>query len=476
MAEEPGTGAPAQVESLDLFSMAFSSAAIGMALVAPNGRLRNVNDAMCDITGYSRSELLGRDFQSITHPDDLDADVEHARQLLDGERKSYQMEKRYIRADGRTIWVSLTGSLVRQPSGAPRFFVAQVQDIDARKRAQADLASIFALSNDLLAVASADGILQRVNPAWEAVLGWSRDELEGRPVISLLHADDVERTAREFRAIAASGGTRETFRNRYRCKQGGYRWLEWGTSLAADGSFIGVARDITQRLADEKRLADKTKQLVESNRQLSSALRDLAQANGELKRATSQLERLAMYDSLTGLGNRNLFLRHLDRTIAKASSRGEEFAILIMDLDGFKGVNDVFGHAAGDTVLTEFSDRLGHLLPAAARAYRLGGDEFAILVVSRAGAGLRDAAVLAQSINDTLLTPFRIKGSEQFIRTSIGVAAYPAHGDTSSLLLRKADAAMYQSKRDRGAMAVASDRSPTEVLHNLSMQRDPKPS
>lgn len=466
MIEEASDHRSIQVEDFDLFSMAFSSAAIGMALVATDGRFLNVNDAMCRITGYSRSELLTRDFQAITHPEDLDADVDYARQLLAGERNSYQMEKRYVRKDGSIAWVLLTGSLARKPSGEPRVFIAQVQDIAALKQAESELTSFFVLCRDLLAIASPEGVLVRVNPAWQAVLGWRAGELEGIRVADLLHPDDVERTAVEFQRIATLGAGDSSWINRYRHKDGSYRWLEWTTSLRPDGCFLGVARDITEQRMNDEKILRQSRQLEETNRELSRALADLQQANRELGAVRQELEYLAWYDSLTGLGNRNLFLSQLEHILAVSAWKKEEFALLFLDLNGFKAINDSLGHAAGDAALQEVAGRLQRALHKADRSCRLGGDEFAALLVPTTE-DVRDAAkAAADKITSALEPPVRLNGGEHHIRASIGIALFPHHGQDVETLLRKADTAMYEAKIGARSVSIAPDPGATTVFSN----------
>ena len=125
--------------SEERFRGAFDAAAIGMGLVAPDGRWLQVNASLCQIAGYSEDELLGMTWKDITHPDDLDADLEHARRLLAGEIHAYQMEKRYIHKDGHIVWIVLSRSLVRDAGGEPLHFVAQIEDITPRKQAEQKL-------------------------------------------------------------------------------------------------------------------------------------------------------------------------------------------------------------------------------------------------------------------------------------------------------------------------------------------------
>jgi PAS domain S-box-containing protein len=125
--------------SEERFRGAFDASAIGMALVANDGRFLQVNASLCRIVGYSEAELLARTFQDITHPDDLGPDLEQNRRLLAGEIRSYQMEKRYIHKDRRIIWIVLSGSVVRDANGAPLYCVAQIEDITARKQTEEEL-------------------------------------------------------------------------------------------------------------------------------------------------------------------------------------------------------------------------------------------------------------------------------------------------------------------------------------------------
>lgn len=124
-----------------LFKHAFNHAPIGMALVAPDGHWLRVNRSICELTGYSVEELMGRRFQDITHPDDLEEDERNVARLLRGEASTYQMEKRYFRKDGSIVWAILSVSLVSDETGQPLLFVSQVQDITERKAAEEKLSA-----------------------------------------------------------------------------------------------------------------------------------------------------------------------------------------------------------------------------------------------------------------------------------------------------------------------------------------------
>ena len=123
-------------ESEERFRVTFERAAVGMAHVAPDGRWLRVNDKLCEIVGYAREELLSLTFQEITHPEDLDADLGYVEGMLEGEIQDYSMVKRYVRGDRSRVWISLTVSLIRKPSGQPDCFVSVIEDVTARKLAE----------------------------------------------------------------------------------------------------------------------------------------------------------------------------------------------------------------------------------------------------------------------------------------------------------------------------------------------------
>jgi PAS domain S-box-containing protein len=168
MDSSPDTASPDGLTADSLFQSAFEFAAIGMALVSPEGKWLRVNRAICEITGYSEAELLERTFQDITHPGDLDSDLENVRKMLAGEIKTYQMEKRYFHKNGSIVWVLLSVSLVHNKSGAPLFFIGQIQDITRRKQ-----------SDQQLAEATAE--IQRLQRGLLKVCSWTkRIELNGK--------------------------------------------------------------------------------------------------------------------------------------------------------------------------------------------------------------------------------------------------------------------------------------------------------
>ena len=173
----------------------------------------------------------------------------------------------------------------------------------------------------------------------------------------------------------------------------------------------------------------------------------------------AELTRLAFHDPLTGMANRTQFYRKLDSALVGLAA-GRGFAVLCLDLDGFKPVNDAFGHAAGDALLRDFCERLRRLVPSNACAARMGGDEFAILAPGKDTAA---ATELAERITKAMDVPFDIDGRSVSLSVGIGIALAPEHGDNGDALLGAADLALYAAKRrQRGGALVYSDEVDSE--------------
>ena len=181
------------LQSESRFEATFEQAAVGIALVAPDGRWLRVNRKLSDIVGYSATELQARTFQDITFPDDLDNDLDFVRQMLANQIDSYSLEKRYIRKDGSLVWGNLCVALVRRADGTPDYFVAVVEDISKRKQAEAQLGlwrEAFEKSEFGVAIGDpATQTIVSVNPAFARRRGYSVDELVGKPVSMLFPGD-----------------------------------------------------------------------------------------------------------------------------------------------------------------------------------------------------------------------------------------------------------------------------------------------
>src|SRR5881394_472699 len=299
------------------------------------------------------------------------------------------------------------------------------------RETEAESARHFDLSLDLLSTVGFDGRFKRVNPAFERTLGYRPAELEGRPFLDFVHPDDREKTEGEAASLS-DGAKTVQFQNRYFAKDGAVHWLEWTSiPLQDEGLIYGVARDITDRKALEL-----------------------------------ELERISQRDPLTGLFNRRRFEEELSRQLVYTRRYGKGGALLMIDLDRFKQINDELGHEIGDRALCEVARVLDENLRASdtlarggdandgegAVVARLGGDEFVVLLPEANGVGAEAAAErLVEAVRTASL---QIDGRAVELRISIGVATFDEHGlPGEKELLAAADQAMYVAKAGGGGGA-----------------------
>lgn len=244
------------------FRATFEQAAVGLAHVAPDGRWLRVNQKLCEIVGYTRDELLALTFQDITHAEDLNLDLVHIRQLLQGEANTYCMEKRYMRKEGTSVWINLTTSLVRDAAGQPDYFIAVIEDIQARRQSE-DEARLFRRLLDNVR----DGIYVYrpnttvpidVNEAACRMLGYTRSELCRMDVTQFADfRPDERRWSQYVDQVMQSGHS--LFEDRHVCKDGRSMPVEVSISLVHAGGnpyLVTVIRDITERKQAERALRE----------------------------------------------------------------------------------------------------------------------------------------------------------------------------------------------------------------------------
>ena len=252
-------------ESEERFRATFEQAAVGIAHVGPDGRWLRVNQALCDIVGYSREELLQRTFQDITHPDDLETDLDHVRRILAGEIQTYSLEKRYIRKDGSQVWIGLTVALMREPSGAPKYFISIIKDISERRQAEEALREseeryrdLVENSQDLICTHDLEGRLLSVNPTAARLSGYSIESLLGTNLRDIL-APEVRHVFDVYLANLQANGWASGLMQ-VQTAAGETRYWEYSNTLRAEGVAVpivrGMARDITERKQAEEALRE----------------------------------------------------------------------------------------------------------------------------------------------------------------------------------------------------------------------------
>jgi diguanylate cyclase (GGDEF)-like protein/PAS domain S-box-containing protein len=605
-------------ESEERFRFAMHFSSIGTALVGPDGRWLGTNPALCDIVGYSESELLATDMQSITYPDDRDADAVQVKQMLERSIESYQTNKRYVRKDGHIVWTQLSGSLVWLQSGEPHYFIYQIQDITDRVQAERALReseerfrSIAEATQEWIWEIDADGLYTFCSPAVESILGYAPAELIGTNCLDIVSASTRQTWADLLRrGMVEKRGWRDVVLH-LRHATGGIRWLDSNALPRLDSfgyvlGYRGVARDITHHRLQQERIArlsriqavlsgiNSTIVRVRDRRELlretcriavqeggfrmawiglvepgamkatplvwegfeqgyleeiglslasrgddpgpvgdalrhkkmivlndieTSAqpllkqealargfrsqiamplmvddqavavlvlyaaeagffdyeelklLKDLA---GDISFALDyigkeeKLTYVSYYDTLTGLANRQLFFDRLAQALHSARAERRQIAVMIIDLQRFKRINDTLGRYAGDQVLKELASRLLRTISEAATPARIGGDRFAVVIPNLPGTSM--ARWIDDWIVDSFAEPLIIDEIELRTTVKIGIALYPADADTAESLFVNAEAALKRAKEAADPYLFYSPEMNARVAQRLHME------
>jgi PAS domain S-box-containing protein len=263
----------------ELFENAFDHAPIGMALVALDGRLMKLNSACCDIIGYELDEAIMLDFQTITHPDDLAADLDLLSRLIAGVIPSYQLEKRYIRRSGRIVWVRLSVSLVLGSDGSPKHLIAQIQNLSAERDSEERYRLLAESASDMVGLYSVEGRCLYMSPSSEKILGYLPEELVGTTVFEFMPPEEREPSGQaSARLQAAPLGSTTTHLTRLRHKDGHFVHVEFAARIAAgeDGALriVAACRDVTARVEAQQALEERSEELMRANAaaELSAAL------------------------------------------------------------------------------------------------------------------------------------------------------------------------------------------------------------
>lgn len=379
------------------------------------------NQRWAEMIGYETLEELPDNSLSWTarvHPDDLPIALSALKEHLKGGINHHESELRVRHRDGSWIWLLLRGQVAaRSADGKAEMVSGIALDITERKLAEERLqlaASVFSHSHEGILITDPDGNIVEVNKAFTAITGYERDEVIGRnPRFLRSGRQNKDFYAQMWQALIKDGFWAGEVWNR---RKTGEFYAENLTISAVRDShgktirYLGLFFDITH-----------------------------------LKEYQQHLEQVAHFDVLTGLPNRTLLTDRLRQALVQADRSGSEVVVAYIDMDGFKAVNDQFGHAHGDECLRQIGERLRKTIRAADTVARLGGDEF-VLVLSETGS-LDEAARLLERVLDTVAAPYRVGSTEVSMTVSIGATVYPqALTMEADQLLRQADQAMYQAK------------------------------
>lgn len=459
------------------FRNAFEHAVIGMALLGLDGRFLTVNPSLCGIAGYTAQELLATNFQAITHPDDLEYDLEQMRQMLEGEILSYEIERRLSLRRGGQAWVLLSVSLVRDGGGVPLYFLAQLQDITKRKFAEDELQNaheklkawvgeLERRTTEMSLIGEMGELLQSCRSVGEAYKIMARTIKQLFPGMSGAlfsfhpdpdHVEAVinwgEVQTESFFVPDDCWGLR---RNRMHVVEVGSGELICPHMMVPDGvNTIGSEPPenyvclplMAQRetLGLLHLMGGEAQPITEDRQQLARTIAEqisLALANLHLQ---ERLRNQSIRDPLTGLFNRRYLEESLERELNRASRGKRPLGLIMLDIDFFKKFNDTHGHDAGDAVLREVATMLASYLRKADIACRYGGEEFTLILPEADVEAARHKAEQLREAAKRLVIQYGRKTVGP-ISLSLGVASFPAHGASGESLLHAADAALYQSK------------------------------
>ncbi len=432
----PGTERRKDRERLGQFKRALDVMQVGVTIADQDRRILYANPAELSMHGYSADELIGQDVgvlapQGLLRP----LTLQQLKSL-----RSWRRESLNARKDGSVFPVEILSDVAMNADGEPIGIVSISQDITERKNAEAALRESeerYALAargaNDGLWDWKLDDNITYFSPRWKALLGYAEHEIGTNlgDWFNLVHPEDLPRLREELDKHLT--GKTEHFEAEHRIlhKDGSYKWV--------------LARGIAVRdgLGNATRMA------------------------GSLTDLTARKIR----DPLTGLPNRIIFLDRVRHALARAKRRPSLFAVLFLDLDGFKFVNDSLGHMAGDQLLVEVANRLARCLRRQDTVARMGGDEFAVLLEDLSG--WEEGIAVVKRIQEELPQSVTIASQEIFTSASIGVAFHSEHYQEAEELIRDADTAMYAAKsKGRAGYQLFDHELRQHVVSRLKLETD----
>jgi diguanylate cyclase (GGDEF)-like protein/PAS domain S-box-containing protein len=424
------------LEGLRRLQKAVETVKVGVTITDASGRILYTNPAEATMHGFRPEELIGKHVRSFMPPQWRPASGQPPKM------GSWRRETVNVRRDGTIFPVQLTSDAVLGADGHPIAIVTCSEEITERKRAEDSLRSSeeryrLLFERNLAGVyrATLDGRLLECNEAFARILGYSsRAEVLAHSAWDLF----FNREDRDiFLARLKEKGSLTNFEVRIRRRDGTSLWVLQNETLipGENGADLveGTLIDITERKAAEEKI-----------------------------------EFHAYHDPLTGLPNRMFLKDRLHLALAQARRSGRGFAVLWLDLDHFKEINDTLGHGVGDRILQDVAARLRDCVREEDAVARLGGDEFLLLLVSVRQK--EEAALVAKKILSRVGEPFRVDGHELHVTTSAGIALFPQDGEDAGTLLKNADGAMYQAKeRGRNSFQICDQAAQRHTLERLDL-------
>ena len=427
-------------DSLRKFSLAVDQNPCAIIITDLNARIEYANAAFTHTTGYNLEEVLGCTPNMLNSGKTSKETFNHLWKTI-GSGEMWKGELTNRRKDGSEYIELALITPVRQPNGQISHYLAIKEDITERKQLEIEqrIAAIAFESQEGIMITDANNVIIRANHAFTTITGYSAEEAIGQtPRLLKSGRQDAEFYKEMWDKLLSIGSWQGEIWNRNKNEE---IYPEWLTITAVKDNneqtthFVATLVDIT-----------------------------------EFKIAEEKIKHLAFYDPLTGLANRRKLSERLAHSIAMCSREETQLAVLMMDLDRFKNVNDTLGHLAGDELLKQVAQRITARLRATDMVARLGGDEFVVLLEDISHQD--DAARVATEIVADLSAPFQLTQSDDVrIGASIGIALYPIHGETPELLMDNADIALYQAKDSgRGCFAYFSESLTMAARERLDLE------
>jgi diguanylate cyclase (GGDEF)-like protein/PAS domain S-box-containing protein len=379
------------------------------------------------------------------HPDDRERVLAADERFEKEGEERFGEEYRLLAKDGSVVWVREEAVLVRDGEGKPLFWQGVFYDVTERKeaeeasrRSEERYRNMVEEQTELVCRFLPDLTLTFTNDAYRRYFGKSSEELVGSRFLDDVHEADIAYYEEQLVRLSPESPTATVEERTF--TPGGVRWLQWTDTAIFDGDgriveYQSVGRDVTDRREAEERL-----------------------------------EYQALHDPLTDLPNRRLFVDRLGQAIRRTRRQGNRVAVLFMDLDEFKVVNDSLGHEAGDLLLVVVAQRLRRCLRPEDTLARFGGDEFVVLLEDVEDPG--EAVLVAERITDELRWPFSIEGREHFVAASIGIALGTVRTKSAEDLLRDADTAMYRAKDESTNYWVFDPAMYLRAVGRLELEND----
>jgi diguanylate cyclase (GGDEF)-like protein/PAS domain S-box-containing protein len=449
---------PALSQALRELDVILANAGVGVVFVKARTLVR-CNQRYAEIYGFdSPDNAVGRRSADLYESEGDARDLGRRAYPLLAAGETFRAEQLMRRQNGEAFWAHLTGRLINAGDPADGS-IWIVDDIHERKLADAALADLHA-EQQLIFDHTMVGIVflrgrkvTRCNRAFEQLFGYEPGELDGQLSRTWYLSDEEWKAAGDACYAPLARGDSFHAEMLLSKKDGSPVWCEV-RSKAIDRSdlsrgSIWITQDITARKLAEQELVQAKAQLEalveQRTQQLSQTVAALELKVAEQQAAEARAERLALFDGLTGLPNRHLLADRASQAIDIARRGDEPLAVLFLDLDHFKNVNDSLGHRIGDALLAQLAGRLRGAVREQDTVARMGGDEFVLVLPLTDVAG---AAHLATKLMALASAPFQVEQQELTVTPSMGIAMFPTDGDDFDTLCKCADAAMYRAKRD----------------------------